>query len=1115
MKNYFKHFFLIIGVLSITVYANDISINFEGLQNMEEIKDYYNGGQGSKGSIGPDYNITFTGTSLAIIDSDNDGGIGNFAHEPSPNTVVFFLDSDNLTMNAEQGFTKGFSFYYSSIDYDGEVVVYDDYNATGKILKILSLPKLGSAGKGDPNGDYDTWKTVSVSFDGIAKSVSFKGTANRIAFDNITLNPNPPKDVFNIKLSLYDKNGLDAILHKTTAPISNTFRAVFKIEPIKDDEGNDKEDISKVCENYIFKVEENSNRGATQQSCNYIPANGKKPAHVEVDFKIKQNANTYYFENAKLNLCKANEVDNCNELDFVKDFTVYGTGFSITRDAFNFRNGSWNKAEGDIDSKTTKLDFVRATNDLAWATDIIDDYISAYPNRESLWNSVGYKLDIEKEDDWFDWDWTDREKNSQGLCHGMAFSAIANYNHRDDNNAWGIGGEVKKEWKGQINKHWDKTQHKAKSSFRPFNNTTYNYNKNNIEALKKIIYYFVTQSYYSDNPDNNWNGDYPFDTNIENLSSRNKLKNILRNGSPFGMRFLISTGGGHAVVSTQFISYNNIDKWYIYDNNLPNKYIYYKIANNSNYQVAINNKIFYETRTIYPLKNLGARIGKDTSVIYGNLLPSSTKSSSKQQNKMYKTTSSDNSYEYLLPSHIKINMVGGKFKSIIETTNNKDIITVPYMGTFLPNQAYQQNSNIFNNSVYLPVGYIYKISVQKDKDFPMFKLFGKIPNSDGTIEVVHYDNIESDANDSTLATFYIGTNNTNKTLKRDNASDTEPTNDESFKLKLTPVINANTIVLGNKVELSWNNPNNPNLEEIVIVRKENEKPMSPTDGTEIYRAVDETFSDDTISTNAKYFYAIYAVSKDNAYTEAIYQFVDTYKYTLYGTIKDNDNKFIKNVQVKLQTTDKLKTIDITNSDKDGLFSINNLTNGIYTLSFVHPYYIFNTSEINVTINDKSLEVISEAIAKPILSIDMSSVIQVGDSEKISWNGQHISDDSRVNIKAYRNNKWETIVTDIEYSKHSIDWLVTNPKDLNASIKIELSSNTSVFVEKKVHIFGEDDTKYDFDGDGDIDVADIMKVVSGWNSKLGDSSYNASYDFNDDKKIDIKDIMIIASKWGML
>lgn len=1035
-----KYIINILLIFSTFLYAENGAVDkntvldFEGITNgsVVEIGDFYK----------EQYGITFGRGSLVIVDSD-DGGTGNFANEPKPgHTVAFFLDTSELIMNVEKGFTNGFSFYYSSNQNGGSVVVYDGLNGSGKPIKTIELSALGSTdGGGDPNGTFNRWETIGVEFDGTAKSVSFAGVANQIGFDKITFNGTPPQEIFDINFALYNKGGMDAILHPTTDPYSNTFKTIFKVD-------SSTEDISEICNNYTFKVEDVSGNGARQTKCTYTPIANDTSALIEVDFIINKSDNGYYFEDANLSLCKKDDSSNCNKIDAVKNFTIYGTGFSITRDAFKFANGKWNDATGDIEDFDTKLDFVKPKNDIAYATHTVSNYITDYKSRENLWESVGYELDIENNILW------DKEHTSMGLCHGMAFSAISNFNYRLEDSAWGVDGDIETKWKTQIDDHWDSAQNEAKASYKSLSNNTYSYSTNNIEALKKIIYYFVTQGFYSDSPDNNWNGDYPFDYDMAILSKRNQLKNILKNGSPWGMRFsLANNKGGHAVVSTQFISYNNIDKWYIYDNNKPEKYLYYKVKDNSNYSILVNNKIFFNTSSVYKIVNLGARIGDDTSAIYGDLLPSTT-SSTKQKAASKAAQTQEDSYEYLLPSHIKVYMVGGAFKTIIDTSTNKEVKTIPYMGELLADGAYQQNSNIFSNSVYLPIEKIYKVTVQKEKDFPLFKIFSKIPDKDGMIEVVHYDNIESDANDSTIVTFYVGTNNTNKILKRDNASNMGPTNDDSFTLKITSVTNSSAVVLQDKVKLSWENPQNPNLEQIIIVRKENEKPSSITDGTVFYPGTDEAFSDDTGSNNAQYFYAIYAKAKNGNYSEAVYQFVDTYKYSIYGTIKDTNGNRIKDISVELKTANMLKTINVTNTDKNGFFALSNLTNGNYNLSFMHATYTFTDPEINVTVQDKSIEVTTSGTAQPALIIGVNDIIQAGDSEKISWNGTHINKNATVNIKLFRDGKWETIASNVPYNQHSYKWNVTAPQ-AEAKLRVELDDTT--FVEEDIVIFGDMNT----------------------------------------------------------
>lgn len=134
------------------------------------------------------YGINFSSTSLGLIDSDADGS-GNFANEPSPSTVLFFLSGGAATMNVAAGFDTGFSFYYSAGTEDTFVNVWSGLNSTGTLLATLNLAMNFNADgcTGDPTGAYCHWDPIGVSFAGIAHSVDFGGTANYVGFDNVTL----------------------------------------------------------------------------------------------------------------------------------------------------------------------------------------------------------------------------------------------------------------------------------------------------------------------------------------------------------------------------------------------------------------------------------------------------------------------------------------------------------------------------------------------------------------------------------------------------------------------------------------------------------------------------------------------------------------------------------------------------------------------------------------------------------------------------------------------------------------------------------------------------------------------------------------------------------------
>ena len=174
---------------------NQISLTFEGLNDLEAITNFYDGGTGEEGSgPGPDLGVVFSDNALAIIDQDA-GGTGNFGGEPSPSTIMFFLSntgsSAGAVMNVADGFVDGFSFFYSAVNNPGSITVYDGVDATGSVLATLNLPVTTSDG-GDPTGAFSPLFPIGVSFAGTARSVDFGGVIDQIGFDNITIGSDTP-----------------------------------------------------------------------------------------------------------------------------------------------------------------------------------------------------------------------------------------------------------------------------------------------------------------------------------------------------------------------------------------------------------------------------------------------------------------------------------------------------------------------------------------------------------------------------------------------------------------------------------------------------------------------------------------------------------------------------------------------------------------------------------------------------------------------------------------------------------------------------------------------------------------------------------------------------------
>lgn len=160
--------------------AQAVTLDFEGLTSQASINDFYNGGTDSAGASGTNYGVAFGSNALALTESDPGA---NFSAQPSGDTVMFFL-TGTAVLNYTAGFDTGFSFYFSTTGFTGQVNVYDGLNATGNLLGSITLPALGTGP--DAANPFSNWQVGSLSFAGMAMSIDFGGTVNQVGYDNIT-----------------------------------------------------------------------------------------------------------------------------------------------------------------------------------------------------------------------------------------------------------------------------------------------------------------------------------------------------------------------------------------------------------------------------------------------------------------------------------------------------------------------------------------------------------------------------------------------------------------------------------------------------------------------------------------------------------------------------------------------------------------------------------------------------------------------------------------------------------------------------------------------------------------------------------------------------------------
>lgn len=124
---------------------------------------------------------------VALVDADVGGG-GNFANEPSPNTVGFTPITTGLIVNFTQG-CGGLSFWFvqATLITGGFNVKYYNMDGTQVLKDVNRLDDGLDQAPGDPTGQYSLWfqESHTASNDNRIGSVVFSGNVgNQVAFDD-------------------------------------------------------------------------------------------------------------------------------------------------------------------------------------------------------------------------------------------------------------------------------------------------------------------------------------------------------------------------------------------------------------------------------------------------------------------------------------------------------------------------------------------------------------------------------------------------------------------------------------------------------------------------------------------------------------------------------------------------------------------------------------------------------------------------------------------------------------------------------------------------------------------------------------------------------------------
>lgn len=185
-------------VATAPAHADIVTLTFETAPSFESIGNLY-----SASGIG------FGGDALAI---GNDILGPYFSNAPSPLRVMSSVGPDAALRALPENFSfvDSVSFYYSA----SEATSVDVLDGMGGVLATYALA--ANAQTGCTDSPFCNWTSVSVAFNGLARSIQF-GAPGVAGFDNITVNVVPlPAAVWLLLSGL----GAFGLLRRRTRPIA-------------------------------------------------------------------------------------------------------------------------------------------------------------------------------------------------------------------------------------------------------------------------------------------------------------------------------------------------------------------------------------------------------------------------------------------------------------------------------------------------------------------------------------------------------------------------------------------------------------------------------------------------------------------------------------------------------------------------------------------------------------------------------------------------------------------------------------------------------------------------------------------------------------------------------
>lgn len=858
--------------------------------------------------------------------------------------------------------------------------------------------------------------------------------------------------------------------------------------------------------NYSLSIKNSSDLSGNIQpiECEYEEA-GKMPnsSRYKISFQIgdgKAPGSPAYFENGQV------YIDDLNgpsyKISDLKNFSVYGTNFDIEKHAWSFSNGSWgNKATPPSDIYLTAATIVNHI-----PTD----------QRHQFWRGLGY-FPVEEDNV--------NAVYSKGYCYGLANSAIANFNNQDQ--AWGTGNV--NQWENDIETHWPDNASQAVTPFNPLPTdtiTTLNKLSWNVDTAKKIMYYFACQNPPFGGGTNGVgaDGDQPIKSSLDFIPK-------LKEGSPVSMSIYFPVGA-HTVACTQLISYDFIDsngtdnvreKYIIWDNNHP----YPQLSPNDGpyLQWNVSNSSYNIPGDIFAIKMQDGTNDASSPYNYhlakmSTYLPSGFgdpqniygfDQSAVQSKNLIAKANAETSSVTECPNTIEVEIIGGQVNAVSDKDTIAQITLVPN-GDGSNGQAviFSTCGGSFN-LLYLPLGTAYRIDTTKLSAVPFLKVYVKIPQPDGTVEILNYENIHASTTDTTQAYFYAGVGNTDKVIHVVTTGGTyNPDYDELLQSQINSPSNFTGIYAFGSVHLTWSNPSQPNFAGVHIMRNQDAYPQSPTDGTFVYDGTGISVKDTSVVAGQAYYYTAWSYDSIN-YSDPVYCIVDTTLFAVYGKVSVSGGGGLPGAQIVL-TDGQGNVVGVSESGPDGIYAVTNLQANSYTLTISDPSYSIDNPTQSISLIDSNIEMDFTATPVPTLTLlfDLPT-LNVGDTITFPWAYRNIDNSNTVNIQINTSGQWQTLASNIPILNGQISWVVSGAVNDQNTIKISLGTDQTIYDE---HTFTLTKNVLigDINNNGIVDLVDaiICLQISAGNSPVGQQIYLPA-DANNDGKIGTEEAIYILEK----